>query len=340
MGALMKNTHMQIKRYHDVAVALGSSERGEMKSRRNTNRERLKNGLANAGNPKPVGCHTQGSYAMHTMIQDSSCDYDIDDGVYFKAEELVGSHGAELTPLAVRKMVCDALQDDKFSNPPETLKNCVRVYYNQGYHVDVPAYRRFEKVNAWNGKTEYFYELASSSWKASDPKAVTDWFRKTNNDLSPDVGIGQFRRIVRCIKMFSKSRSSWKGKNPSGFALTKLASEHAVMRLNRDDQALRETLRGICTRLVYDKSVRHPVITDEFLLTSDDARSSHFLNRLEENLKHLEVLDDVDCTHEKAMAAWDKFFNTDWFSEQPDEDDGNNDAPKSPVDKRAGGTFA
>ena len=38
-------------------------------------------------------------------------------------------------------MVCDALRDDKFSKQPEILGNCVRVYYSEGYHVDVPSFR-------------------------------------------------------------------------------------------------------------------------------------------------------------------------------------------------------
>lgn len=336
----MFNTSKQITQFHVDQVALVGQARTDMRNRRNTNRARLKKGLSDNGDPKPVGCHTQGSYAMHTMIQDINLDYDIDDGVYFKADDLKGSQGAEMTALTVRKMVCSALHSDQFNTPPSVRTNCVRVYYNQGYHVDVPAYRRFETVDAWTGKTTYSYELAGANWRASDPRQVTDWFKKTNSDLSPDIGEGQFRRMVRLVKKFSRSRGSWKGKNPSGFALTKLASEVFVSRLNRDDIAFRETLKAMHNRLAWNKVIQHPII-DENLTNADDGRGAHFYDRLDENLKHLNALDEAACTHADAMKAWDKFFCTNWFSDQPPEDnDGNDDQPKSPVDKRAGGTFA
>jgi hypothetical protein len=238
-------------------------------------------------------------------------------------------------------MVCAALQNDTFKVAPEVRKNCVRVVYNEGYHVDVPSYRRLEHKDAWSGETSYSFELASSDWKVSDPREVTRWFKKTNNELSPNDGEGQFRRIVRCLKMFSKSRQSWKGKNPTGFALTKLTSEVFVSKPNRDDISLRDTMKAISQRLSWNKEIRHPVV-NEVLIASDDPRPEYFRNRLDENLGHLDVLDAPECTHALAMAAWDKVFHSDWFSQQPpdDSDRGGGGGPKSPVDKRAGGTFA
>ena len=45
---------------------------------------------------------------MHTMVQDADTDYDIDDGVYFRKDRLVGPQGGEMSALAVRQMICDA----------------------------------------------------------------------------------------------------------------------------------------------------------------------------------------------------------------------------------------
>ncbi|WP_153008127.1 cyclic GMP-AMP synthase DncV-like nucleotidyltransferase [Sphingomonas yabuuchiae] len=336
----MFNTSKQVRGFHDEKVAIVGGERTNMRTRRNSNRTRLKAGLIRDGKPKPLGSHTQGSYAMHTMVQDDNLDYDIDDGLYFKAADLVGAQGGAMSALEVRKMVCAAVQDDKFKTPPDVRTNCVRVYYDAGYHVDIPTYRRLETTNIWTNKIEYSYELAGASWRKSDAKKVTTWFNETNKDLSPEaVGEGQFRRVVRYLKMFSKSRPSWKGKNPSGFALTKLASECFVGRLNRDDDALRSTMKSIADRLVYNKSVQHPVV-DEELISDGDPRPTYFMDRLNENLGHLDVLDEVDCTHEKAMKAWDKVFCTSWFSEQPPEDGDDDGEPKSPVNKSGGGTYA
>ncbi|ROT94121.1 hypothetical protein EB810_13700 [Altererythrobacter sp. FM1] len=335
----MFNSSKQMLAFHGDQIAILGKARTEMKNRRNSNRDRLKKGLAKNENPQPIGCHTQGSYAMHTMVQDPDLDYDIDDGAYFKATDLVGAQGAPMSALAVRKMVCDALTDDKFKKQPEVRKNCVRVYYDAGYHVDVPAYRRIETTSAWDGKVTYSYELAGPDWRISDAKNVTTWFRKVNKELSPDLGEGQFRRTVRYLKKFSKSRASWKSKNPSGFAITKLAEECFVAKLNRDDEALRDTMQAIANRLAAKKEIAHPVV-DELLVSADDPRSNHFKDRLDEAVNTLAVLDDASCTHEQAMSAWDKVFYTDWFSQQPPEQGGKGGEPASPVNKSGGGTYA
>jgi hypothetical protein len=335
----MRNCSVQISNFEREETALGSAERKEMRERRNINRNRLKTGLANKGKPKPIGLHSQGSYAMRTMVQDAATDYDIDDGVYFKASDLKGSQGGEMSALQVRQMICEVLQDNRFNKQPETRPNCVRVFYNEGYHVDVPAYRRIETKDAWSGAISYSYEIAGASWKASDPRAVTDWFKDTNSTLSPDCDSteGQFRRVVRLVKMFARSRSTWKGKNASGFMITKLAQEHFYSSLGRDDQAVRETMKAIRNRLDYNEIVEHPTLNIN-ISKENDPRPAYFRERLKENLSHLECLDRSDCTHEQAMSAWNKVFNTTWFSDQP-EDDGSG-TPKKAVDKAGGGRYA
>lgn len=348
----MRDCSTQVTKFFDEEVALPGDERNAMRERRNSNRTRLKNGLAKNGKPKPVGCHTQGSYAMRTMVQDAESDYDIDDGVYFKDADLVGPNGGKMTALQVRQMVCEAVQDGKFKTAPEVLKNCVRVYYDEGFHVDIPAYRRIETKNWWDGKVTCTYELASSDWKQSDPKEVTNWFKKENERLSPDPGEngGQFRRVVRMLKKFARSRSSWKSRIASGFMITKLASEEFYASAGRDDVALRETMKAIKARLDWNTTVQHPVLEGATLTHDDDGRPGYLRDRLEENLKHLEALDQADCTHEQAMAAWDKVFNTDWFSGQPAPEGTKSAswtqkvaaaaAPSKPVEKKGGGRYA
>lgn len=346
----MYDTSVHVLGYHDAEVNLPSAERTNMRKRRDANRDRLKNGLKDAGKPTPIGQHTQGSYAMHTMVQDADIDYDIDDGVYFRKDKLVGPNGGEMTALAVRQMVCDALQDDRFNTPPKVLKNCVRVYYNEGFHVDVPSYRRLASTDPWTGKTTYTYELASSDWKSSDALEVTRWFKRQNKHHSADFDDtdGQFCRVVRLLKMFARSRASWKSLTATGFMITKLADHSFVASVGRDDIALRETMKAIRWRLEWNKSIHHPTLNGETITHTDDARPGHFKDRLVENLKHLDVLDHADCTHGDAMAAWDKVFCTDWFSQQPPPEEGDGGSgsvkasrsPSRPVEKREGGRYA
>ena len=286
---------------------------------------------------------------MHTMVQDSDTDYDIDDGVYFRKEKLVGVYGGAMSALAVRQMVCDALQDDRFSTAPKVLKNCVRVYYNEGFHVDVPAYRRTEVTDNWTGKTTFTYELASSDWKSSDALEVTRWFKRRNEHHNPDADDkdGQFRRVVRLLKAFARSRTSWKSLTATGFMITKLADASFHASKGRDDLSLHETMKAIRWRLVGNTTIQHPTLTGQTITRDNDGRPGHFKDRLADNLKHLEVLDQWDCSHTAAMAAWDKVFCTDWFSQQSPPDGGGGSGrakasavPTRPVEKREGGRYA
>jgi hypothetical protein len=125
--------------YYDDEVALPSTARTQMRDHRDANRKRLRNGLTKAEKPLPRNFHSQGSYAMKTMVQHDDNKYDIDDGVYFDKDQLVGDRGGEMTALAVRQMVRDAVDDGSFTRAPEVRKHCVRVYYQAGSRTKTKA---------------------------------------------------------------------------------------------------------------------------------------------------------------------------------------------------------
>lgn len=320
----MRNCDAQILKYQRKMVKLSDDERLDIKDKADTNRDRLKGGLAVDGKPKPIGMHTQGSYSMKTMIQEEDGDYDIDDGVYFKKEDLVGPNGGEMSALAVRKMVCEALQDKRFKVAPEVRKNCVRVYYNEGYHVDVPSYRKIEIEDPISGEKKTAWELAGPDWKRSDARSVTKWFKTANStrcsDASKDGNSGQFVRMTRLMKKFAKSRASWKSKTVSGFAISRLVEECYLEIEGRNDKAFRNLMKQVRDRLDHDDEIGHPTLSGENIVNSGSPKVAFFKECLEDNLAHLEILDDPNCTHEQAMKAWDKVFNVDWFKNQPDPD--------------------
>lgn len=303
--------------HHDQEVTLPQSERTEMRKRRNANRDRLKKGLKDQNKPAQREFVSQGSYAMKTMVQHPDKDYDIDDGVYFDKEVLVGDRGAEMSALQTRKMVRDALDDGSFKTPPEALKNCVRVYYQAGYHVDVPVYRRVTTKDFWGNET-YHFELASSDWKRSDARDVTNWFNTENTEQSPDTDNGrQLRRVVRQIKKYSRSRTSWGGQILSGFGITKLVTECFRGNADREDRALRDTMKAIRDRLNLSLVVAHPVTPNETITKgTDDARARFLRDRLTEAVDALAPLFDADCTRTKALKCWDKVFATTFFSDR------------------------
>lgn len=306
--------------FHDEKVVLQPKQREEMRGRRNANRTRLKKGLARNDKPSALGQRTQGSYAMKTMVQDAENDYDIDDGAYFNKDKLINGQGNEMSALSVRQMVRDAVDDGSFSKDPEVRQNCVRVYYKDGSHVDVPAYRSINKTS-WTGEEYIVVELAGPDWRESDPKGVADWFKDVAKDKSPGDDPEQFYRIVRLLKSFSKSRPAWKvTKGASGFTITKLAEECFVGLAGRDDSSLRKTMQAIKERLEGDLSVDHPTVKGEKLATWDDAKTRRFKERLADKLIHLEIL-DTNCSRKDALKAWGAVFNDSYFEDKASDDE-------------------
>jgi hypothetical protein len=145
--------------FHDAKVFVTEAELATYRSRREANRARLKAGLESDQDPQPSEHVQQGSYAMDTMVNSETETSDIDDGAVFARESLKGSQGGDKTPAAAKEMVCKALSSGTtFKTPPEVRNNCVRVFYNDGFHVDVPVYRSYEKDGI------DIKELASSTW--------------------------------------------------------------------------------------------------------------------------------------------------------------------------------
>ncbi len=303
--------------FHNEKITLPSAEQTNMRERRNANRDRLKRGLKEDKEPAPREFHSQGSYAMKTMVQHPEKDYDIDDGVYFNKEDLIGPRGAEMTSLQVRQMLRDALDDGSFKTAPAVRKNCVRVYYEAGYHVDMPAYRRVLTEDVF-GNQYHHYELASSEWKRSDARDVSKWFNEENKTQSPDKANGrQLRRIVRIIKKFARSRDSWADQILSGFGITALVSECFYSDIEREDRSLYYTMVGIRDRLVWDLEIDHPVTPDETITNGpDDARARFLRERLTEAIENLAPLFDLGCSRKEAVKCWDKVFATDFFSDR------------------------
>ncbi len=305
-----------VRAYHDQDVTLPKTEQEGMRARRDSNRTRFRNGLSAAGKPAPLEFVKQGSYAMKTMVRDPDKDYDIDDGVYFRKEDLVGERGAEMTSLQARQMVRDAVDDGKFKRAPEVRSNCVRVFYEKGYHVDLPVYRRVTTSGVFGD--EYHYELAArSGWKRSDARDVSDWYEDERSKSSDGR---QLRRINRDLKKYARSRYGWRGGILSGFGISVLTIERFRVD-GREDRALYDTMVAVRDRLNWNLQVAHPVTPGDYITSGpDDAKARCFREKLTEAIDMLKPLFDADCTREKALKCWDKVFATTFFSERLEEE--------------------
>ena len=244
---------------------------------------------------------------MGTVIQEPENSYDIDDGVVFTAKSLIGPKGASKTALNARKMVRDAVDDSSFKTDPKIKTNCVRVYYDDGPHVDIPVYR---STIDWTGNDKY--ELAGVDWKESDPEGVNEWFRKWINANAAD-GMAHSRELIRLLKAICKNRPSYTTL-PSGFVLTVLVQECYHSANGHLDVELRELLKAIHRRLEGNLTVAHPVVSGELLIDDDTKHRTEklrdLLGRIVEALEALEALDRPNCTCSKTLKAWKKVFCT------------------------------
>ena len=316
MSAIDCNKEM--KSYHADEVTLSNDDQKEMRSRRDNGRTRLRNGLTKASKPLPKEFSSQGSYAMRTMIQDDASDYDIDDGVYFDKDDLKDDNGNHLEPCDARKRVRSALKDDRLAFDAVVKTNCVRQKYPEGYHIDIPVYRRIRSKDFY-GNEIVEYELASGdSWVKSDARKVTRWYNDAvGSELKEgEVDTSQLRRVTKLTKKMARSRSAWKAKTTSGICISKLIVDHFVSRPGRDDDALRDTWKAVKSKLALSLRIAHPVYSDKEIAAAYDEGVAFFRDCLNDALKTLEVLDEYECTQKKACNAWDSVFNTDYFSKQ------------------------
>ena len=308
----MINCAKDVRAYHNQDVTLPKTEQDKMRDRRNANRTRLRKGLDKAGKPAPIEFVKQGSYAMKTMIQDPDNDYDIDDGVYFHKEDLVGERGAEMTSLQARQMVRDAVDDGKFKQAPEVRSNCVRVLYEAGYHVDLPVYRRVV-TETFFGEIVHYELAASTGWKRSDARDVSKWYE---DERAKSADGQQLRRINRYLKKYARSRQSWRAGILSGFGISVLVVE-CFRHHEREDRALYDTMVAIRDRLNLSLVVAHPVTPGDYITGgTDDARARTFRDKLGDAIDALQPLFDTDCTRKRALKCWDKAFATTFFSER------------------------
>lgn len=308
-----------MEKFHDDEIDLSTDERTEMRERRNTGRRRLEIGLDEEEHPQPKITCTQGSYAMHTMVQDPDCDYDIDDGIYFDEADLVDELGLPLTPQEAKERVCAALSRDKrFANPAEVFPKCVRQVYYEGYHIDMPVYRIRKEDDGQGGKREVFELAGDGSWDVSDARATTRWFRKevsTRNEAHEDEG-EQMRRVVSLTKGFARSRADWKDDTTSGIVITKLVVDHFAPSAGRDDEALLDTWKAIEAQLKISTEVAHPVNASN-LAEEGNAKVSFFKDKLSWALEELAIL-EAGCTRSEAREAWDGVFESGYFQRLPD----------------------
>lgn len=296
--------------FYTSYVVLSQDEQNNLHNKKDLNIQRLKDGLKEYNIEKNTSytiaetC-VQGSVAMSTVVQNEDGDYDIDVAVVFD-KSVLGDKGAQAT----RNLVANALKrkTKQFNAEPEVKTSCVRIKYEDGYHIDFAVYRRH-----YDSENEcWIYEHAGSDWSVRELKGLAEWFKSQNNDSD-----GKLRKVIRLSKMFCKSRKSWKNM-PSGLLQTVLCDEKLQQSYERIDELFYYTMQEIVNRLETSTSVEAPVDDGRDLTPRDIdcKRMTNWKNRLKSKLEDLEVLFSDECTKDDAIQAWYGFFNHDYWGGQ------------------------
>ena len=306
------NLHSEINDFYDKHVRL-KDEIKRLRGLRDTNLDRLAEGLKSIGKPTFVKSLEQGSIPMHTANKASNNDYDIDIAVIFEKDDLPAS------ALEARKRVAAAINEKAtgFTKEPEARTNAVTVWYSDGYHVDIAVYRRRE---GFLGRE--ILEHAGPDWSERDPKAITDWFIKEVKDQSPsdencwikpEVSLGQMRKVVRWIKCFTKTREGWN--LPGGLVISTLVAECYKPDRKRDDVALYNTIEAIKNRLDFDCAIYNPTDSSSELTEKQQflTQVKNLKKRLGSALTKLEKLFNEDCTEKQAKKAWNYLFKHEYW---------------------------
>ncbi|GAB4205927.1 MAG: hypothetical protein OHK0022_32490 [Roseiflexaceae bacterium] len=330
----MRDMHEDMATFHRDHVRLQQTKRDELREHRETNLQRLRDGLKKMGKadnknyPPPLRSRDQGSYSMHTMNQRPDNDYDIDVAIIFRKDDLPA------TPKEAREHIehAFATANGNFSDPPKARTNAVTVWYADGYHIDFAVYR---EITDENGET--VTEHAGAEWKVRNPVEISDWFQNEVDTQSPQRANGasvkdkQMRRVVQLLKAFARSRDNWD--LPGGMIISRLVSERYRADPHRDDAALYGTMDAIHKRLLISCRVYDPIHTDQELTdrTKFLKQVERFRDRLKEALDTLQVLFNWDCTDAQARAAWHWVFQHDfWLDDGDDESSSTKEALKAP----------
>ena len=136
------------------------------------------------------------------------------------------------------------------------MKRCVRVPYQGGYHIDIPAYGKDEE-----GKTRVFKKATpATEFEESNPVDLVDWFAKKKK-LYPSL-----RDLVRFFKAW---RDFQKGDllKVKSVAMTILIANKIVEAATYGESVVK-TARACEAHLRYNGTIQKPVAPFEDLTSS------------------------------------------------------------------------
>jgi len=191
--------------------------------------------------------YLQGSYSLKTMIEplNPEDEYDLDDGIYLKHTD---NDISKPTTEEVSNWIFKAVEGHT-KKKPENKKNCVRVIYAEGYHIDLAIYRKID------GKY-YLARLGEEQWVPSDARKFNNWFyeKLERNE--------QMRSCIKYLKAWKETADC----DLKGIHFTILVGINHNYIQSRDDISLVKTVSNIVNYLKKEKAVWNPIDKTENLI--------------------------------------------------------------------------
>lgn len=317
----MANCHQFLLQYNSV-IRLSDEKRQTLMIARDSLRKRMNDGFTllpyELKNGHQLSFFSQGSFVMDTIITPLTCDFDLDDGVYFSGNLNERERpGPEFFHTLVLKAITGKADFEKV----EDKDTCVRVQYKEGFHIDLPIYY-----------AEYYDcpDLAhlKKNWILSNPIEFIEWFErhaksgfqkgflfesrlysqyaKWQEDIRKEDS--QLRRIVRYLKAWADLK---KGEMPCGIIMTILATEN-YSENERDDIALRDTLFNLKNYLEKKgvKCLRPTTPKGEDLFEGyAETKKEYFMTAVRALTASAEKA-VMEISTESACENWEKHFGT------------------------------
>lgn len=256
--------------FHDE-ISLTKTYKEKITKGRDALRNKIGNKFEEKGRKIPQHC-TQGSYAMKTAIMPLDNDeFDLDNGVYLRGY----STDQDDWPATqtVHTWVKEAVEKHT-SNSPIDKNTCIRVVYEDKYHIDLPIYIMGENSA---GDSIAYLAHKSKGWIESDPKAFTAWFQGYVNENGQEI-----RRMVKYLKAWK----DYKDIDIKGMAITILVCNNFSVTEKRDDLSLLDTVTNIIDSLEDSFHCYKPVTpTDEDLFADVSETSKNEILKGLNNLK-------------------------------------------------------
>lgn len=214
----------------------------------------------------------------------------------------------DVTAKTLQEWVLDAVEGITDTDPSHK-KRCIRVIYQDDYHIDLPVYYKLDK----DDDSEHpKLAVKDEGYEESDPKKFIEWF----NDQKDDDG--QLIRIVKYLKAWG---DNIRNKMPSGLVLTLLACE-CIQYDDRDDEALRKTLKQIKRKLNISWYLTMPAYCPDnsnLLGGYDQVKKDYIMEKLEDFIGDANEAIDEESNQLKASQLWESHLGP-HFPEGEDED--------------------